>query len=721
MAVEDSGSSVIPSAQISRDQFDALLASHKAFHEVAIKVTSILQDPSRFASYQSIPSSAEDNLDETNTTIGQAISGDVCRSPPPKPLESELSRVNTFPPRSFDTNNAKARKDYYNKRQRSIKLFAQASTSYVAAEYDFQCKDYAMDVLHESVVTYVSIDKFYPDDLYQQLDHQPQALDFDPLSWASKPRSYADLDAYNAYHQLDHGRRLQQMVFQRGAELMEALFPLRTSTVMQSMSWPELEYSYGLHLKDIINRLGFAKCDNAIGFMDSDITSVVIEIGRFFTDLDSSNRPKDFYAGKFPDAVGPFMGGCWSDATRSAFTLNELHRRCCERGLLKDWEGNKVLRIVFNAVSGTGIIERQAEYLYILEAIFAINRSRRRNWPLRRPISKSEGEMFILDFLEEFSVPESEESLEQAIDHLFAAHDLNIKTLGSIGGLRIIWTDCTDDHLRLSTASRTITLFWDVSLLDQSLLFWYNARSLKQFEYSAGPGITRNSKSHLVYELKNTYRLIFYNQDAKQFTNTETCAVKKANKKAGIVVHDLRVDVNSSRARKILKHLLEAPLPEKIARDDTSVTKPQRIRHIWWPIGQTLEAILNFTHRKQPPSTISTHLASGPPYCLDLCWHLENILTPYPGLAGESEKMRSFAHFPRFGPRLREIKFYMDNQKPSGWYQMWKDKRDRVQYVTFWAVLIFGTASIALALISVAVSSAQTVAAFRSMNGGGGG
>ena len=50
MAVEDSGSSVIPSAQISRDQFDALLASHKAFHEVAIKVTSILQDPSRFAS-----------------------------------------------------------------------------------------------------------------------------------------------------------------------------------------------------------------------------------------------------------------------------------------------------------------------------------------------------------------------------------------------------------------------------------------------------------------------------------------------------------------------------------------------------------------------------------------------------------------------------------------------------------------------------------------------
>ena len=80
--------------------------------------------------------------------------------------------------------------------------------------------------------------------------------------------------------------------------------------------------------------------------------------------------------------------------------------------------------------------------------------------------------------------------------------------------------------------------------------------------------------------------------------------------------------------------------------------------------------------------------------------------------------MCSFSEFPRFGSRLREHKFYMDNRKPSSWYQMWKDKRDRVQYVTFWAVLVFGTINIALALMSVAVSSAQTVAAFRSIQGG---
>lgn len=81
--------------------------------------------------------------------------------------------------------------------------------------------------------------------------------------------------------------------------------------------------------------------------------------------------------------------------------------------------------------------------------------------------------------------------------------------------------------------------------------------------------------------------------------------------------------------------------------------------------------------------------------------------------------MRAFSNFPRFEQRLRQLKFYMDNQKPRGWYQMWKDKRDRVQHVTFWAVLVFGTISIALALGRLAVSSAQTAAAFQALSDNG--
>ena len=49
---------------ITRHEFDALIASQKAFHEVAIKVTDILRDPSRSAHYQSHPSlNSADTLD----------------------------------------------------------------------------------------------------------------------------------------------------------------------------------------------------------------------------------------------------------------------------------------------------------------------------------------------------------------------------------------------------------------------------------------------------------------------------------------------------------------------------------------------------------------------------------------------------------------------------------------------------------------------------------
>lgn len=331
---------------------------------------------------------------------------------------------------------------------------------------------------------------------------------------------------------------------------------------------------------------------------------------------------------------------------------------------MKDWEGNNVNRVVFNSVASTGATERQSELMYILEAILAINSAGQKNWPLRRLVSEEESQVFILNFLGLFGVPDSQDDVEQSNEQVFAAHDLNLQTLISLGGLRIIWSDNIDHHPRLSTSSRTLTLFWDVSLLDQSLLFWYHAHSLKNFGDSIGiyhPNDTKIPKFHVLYELKNNYRLLFHNKDAKQFTTTETCAVKNANKGRGIMVHDLRVDINSSRARKILKHLLNAPLPGKLDRGETVNVSPRQLRRVCWPINHALSVFHSLTHRNTLPSKIGTHLASGPPYTQDLCWHLDNILTPYPALVGESEPMRSFSHFPRFSPRLREIKFYMNN------------------------------------------------------------
>jgi hypothetical protein len=186
------------------------------------------------------------------------------------------------------------------------------------------------------------------------------------------------------------------------------------------------------------------------------------------------------------------------------------------------------------------------------------------------------------------------------------------------------------------------------------------------------------------------------------------------------MIHDLRVNIYSSRARKILKFLLQSRIPSELERNHPSNKLIQAIsrssKRVWWRIGRVLQLVKGILERKLAPQTLFTFLAAGPPYPLDLCWHLENILLPYPQYFGESDNTRAFSHFPRFEPRLRELKFYMDNQKPRGWYHMWKDNRDRIQHVTFWAVLVFGTISVALALGSLAVSSAQTAAAFEALS-----
>ena len=74
-----------------------------------------------------------------------------------------------------------------------------------------------------------------------------------------------------------------------------------------------------------------------------------------------------------------------------------------------------------------------------------------------------------------------------------------------------------------------------------------------------------------------------------------------------------------------------------------------------------------------------------------------------------------YSHFLVFEARLRQLRQYMGNQKPRGFRQLWHDKRDSLNYYTFWGVIIFGGISVFLAFFSLAVSVAQTVASFRAL------
>lgn len=74
-----------------------------------------------------------------------------------------------------------------------------------------------------------------------------------------------------------------------------------------------------------------------------------------------------------------------------------------------------------------------------------------------------------------------------------------------------------------------------------------------------------------------------------------------------------------------------------------------------------------------------------------------------------------FDEYPIWGDRLRMLKAYMDSQKPKGIRGLWQDKRDGLQWYTFWLVVIVGSASVFLSALSLVASVLQTVGTYRGL------
>lgn len=164
MAEENVTLSTNSQPPVSHHQFDALLASHRAFQEVAINVTDILQDPSRSASYESPSSKVKDNDDLNPAGYGHTVSEDDSLVPrhqsggvknnsrrhSPHRQELKPASNETSPLVNLQIENARARRAYNHKRQRSTRLYARASGSLPDAEYDFQCMPTCLRCLPES-------------------------------------------------------------------------------------------------------------------------------------------------------------------------------------------------------------------------------------------------------------------------------------------------------------------------------------------------------------------------------------------------------------------------------------------------------------------------------------------------------------------------------------------------------------------------------------------
>ena len=63
--------------------------------------------------------------------------------------------------------------------------------------------------------------------------------------------------------------------------------------------------------------------------------------------------------------------------------------------------------------------------------------------------------------------------------------------------------------------------------------------------------------------------------------------------------------------------------------------------------------------------------------------------------------------FPIFGARLLALQEYNERQKPTRARDLWRDRRNPLQWYTFWAVIWVGSISIILGTLQLAVSIAQ--------------
>jgi hypothetical protein len=81
----------------------------------------------------------------------------------------------------------------------------------------------------------------------------------------------------------------------------------------------------------------------------------------------------------------------------------------------------------------------------------------------------------------------------------------------------------------------------------------------------------------------------------------------------------------------------------------------------------------------------------------------------FEGHLQEESAYSSQDDFPMIGARLAKLQEFTLRQQPSRLRDLWRDRRNPLQWYTFWAVLIIGGLSILLSLLQLLVGVAQVV------------
>ncbi|KAK3356745.1 hypothetical protein B0T25DRAFT_138654 [Lasiosphaeria hispida] len=132
-----------------------------------------------------------------------------------------------------------------------------------------------------------------------------------------------------------------------------------------------------------------------------------------------------------------------------------------------------------------------------------------------------------------------------------------------------------------------------------------------------------------------------------------------------------------------------------------------------WEVSEYLREILQSYRLLFGQNRISREYFSkikpAAPGTIDYDPLLDELCTG-PGPVGDVADRRAYplaSTFPFLSSKLQELKNHLDARRPTSWMDLWRDRRDSAQWLTFWTVLIFGACSVTLSFMANVLASLQ--------------
>ncbi|KAL4821927.1 hypothetical protein BDW67DRAFT_149843 [Aspergillus spinulosporus] len=247
-------------------------------------------------------------------------------------------------------------------------------------------------------------------------------------------------------------------------------------------------------------------------------------------------------------------------------------------------------------------------------------------------------------------------------DSLYEA-SLNIHSLCYFGHVTIQWVDTISEHLRFNPANRRLSLFRFPTFC--ALLAVHGdsvcsaIRSIAEQLDPLSPEDRDQCCVSLEQEIILSYRLLFGQDD-------------KSRKLAREEVYRLKNSYPNQSVDGMLLDLCE---------------REYEYGSLWW---KTYDKVL-----RGYPSEI------WPITCRTMEGHLQ-----------QHDVYSARDDFPRLGLRLIKLQQFNSRQRPSKLTDLWRDRRNPLQWYTFWAVLLVGGVANILAALQLLVALVQLQASF---------